>query len=361
MIPVSKSDVSATTSKKAKTTAARNASKGISDAPEKAASSRVMRSTASKAPVVEDTGSSSDGPPAKPTKVARTKNVSAKGKAVAKAAPKVKKENKKFISQRKDTPSVDDHQESDAASSEGVADAPPRGNPSPKKGKASGNLSAGNAAQPTEPRYEGDYAWFDAYADNLKSVCPRSQQTPGPAEYTAIHAKLASLLASDPSHRSCFTIKMGYKGPPATFVGPKVDDWDGNLADSILMRGAHVKSGYIGEIEFDEDEIPAFYDWEVDLSSVQGFQARLEVPPSSGTVCGSGNLKLRRVWQSEEDPEKQLFEGWWDMKIEPDNQWARFKKGFDGGHYENAAVIWAVKHIREKTDDIDEDDEYCEG
>lgn len=341
---MSKSDTSTPAAKKAKTTpaVAKKAPKKTSDIPTKLAPSHATRFSASEKAVFVEV------PPRKASQVTQTKDVSEKGKTVIKkAGGKAEEHNVAPVE-------VDDI---DDESDDGEAGAtPPPTEASSKIRERTKGVPKKAATRIIDPRYEGDYAWFDAYADALESVCPGSEETPGPTEYAAIYGKLVSLLASAPSHRPCFTLKVGYKGPPVTMVGPEVDDCADSLPDHILMRGVQVTGGYVGEIEFEEGEVPGFYDLEVDLSSVHGFQARLEIPPRPGMAAGAGNLKLRRVWQCAEDLEKELFEGWWDMRIQPDKPWGRLKKGFDEGRFENGAVIWAVRHTRVNTDS---DDEGC--
>lgn len=137
--------------------------------------------------------------------------------------------------------------------------------------------------------FSGQFAWFNPYSDELTSVLP--EKNPTAAQWATVYSHLTKKLASDASHRPSFTLKLGYRGKSAYIRGPK--EKPKTMADSALAsRGAEIVGGFVGDVEFTDDDIPAYYDFDVDLSCVHGYEARLAVPPRMG-LRGGGEVSSR--------------------------------------------------------------------
>lgn len=246
----------------------------------------------------------------------------------------------------------------------------PKASAEPTVEEASKAQAVAGQTEPTEPKFSGNFAWFEAYGDDLNAIRPR--KTPTVDQYAAIHIKMLSLLAANPSHRPSFFIKTGYRGKPAHLKGPGTlarGDWNivnrllthrllthRLLTHRLLMHRPRLVGGCVGAVAFDDDCVADFYAADVDLTAVHGFEARLEAP-SATNVYGSGTFKLRRVWQCEDDSEKELYEGWWDFGIETGDRCGRRGKGYRKEDCSAGMIFWAVKFTRTPTADSDEDSE----
>lgn len=129
------------------------------------------------------------------------------------------------------------------------------------------------------------------------------------------------------------------------------------MADSVLAsRGAEIVGGFVGDVEFTDDDVPGYYSFDIDLSCVHGYEARLAVPPRMG-LRGQGLFKMRRVWVDEKDPHKELFEGIWDLSVAADSKHTKGRYGMDEDEEGSGMLFWAVRHVRAKGEASEGEDE----
>ncbi|EKM61888.1 uncharacterized protein PHACADRAFT_248792 [Phanerochaete carnosa HHB-10118-sp] len=204
--------------------------------------------------------------------------------------------------------------------------------------------------------FSGHFAWFDPFSDGFASVVPPNED-PTAAQWATIYSYLATKLSSDASHRSSFTLKLGYRGKSVYLRGPS--EKPKTMADSVLAsHGAEIVGGFVGDVEFTEDDIPRYYSFNIDLSCVHGYEARLAVPPRMG-LRGQGLFKMRRIWADPRDPNKELFEGVWDLTVSADSRHTKGRYGMDEDGEGSGALFWAIRHEAGKGEENDNEDESC--
>ncbi|GJE99804.1 hypothetical protein PsYK624_160750 [Phanerochaete sordida] len=294
-------------------------------------------------------------PPKRKAAVSKTNASSAatkKAKTAAAPAPKASKAAAKTTT--RDATDSGLPSENDASSDENEAsDAP-----CPTCGKT--GLIGSTSQAPVTPAattttdFAGNFAWFNSDDRDLASLRPSKKLTS--AEWAKIHASLTQRLAASPSHRATFALKLGYRGKRTYLRG--ADARGESLADRVLAaRGAEIVGGYAGDISLDE-EAPAYYPHDADLSCVPGFEARLAVSPRMG-VRGQGVFKMHRVWADERDPSKELFEGFWDLTVSADNNHTKGRYGMEDDEEGAGALFWAVRHVGGEEEQEDSEDESC--
>ena len=201
--------------------------------------------------------------------------------------------------------------------------------------------------------FTGDFAWFVQDSKQYKSLHP--PENPTAADWAEVHAGLTQVLSTNPSHGASFSLKLGYRGKRVYLRNRCAEA--GNMAESVVAgHGAEILGGYVGDVEFTEEDVPAHYGFDVDLSCVHGYEARLHVPPKMG-VRGHGTFKMRRVWVDAGDASKELFEGAWDLAVSADDKHTKGRYGMDDDEEEARKLFWAVRHTRVAGEDEDEHEE----
>lgn len=289
-------------------------------------------------------------PPKRKAAAAKTSNATKK----AKTTPASTAEATTAATKKSHTPESKDPAASPQCNASETAVVAASG-PCPSCGKAAGISSEAVPRSNGGVDLTGRFAWFDLESEELKSVAPT--RNPTAATWAAVYARVSALLASNESHRATFTLKAGYRGKRAYLRGPS--GMPTNMADNVLAsRGAEIFGGFIGDVEFTDDDIPIFYPMDLDLSCVHGFEARLAAPPRMG-IRGQGRFKMRRVWVDPCDPSKELFEGIWDLTVFTDNRHSRWRYGMEDDGDNSGALFCAIRHAGAEEALDESDDERC--